>query len=87
MGSLWGCASCDRGDEGINLLAQGSRVLEPRNEMGWQIAVAALRTEDRADDAARVDVLAASVGVGLSPNGLTVRPNLGVSLPSIHFKK
>ncbi len=31
--------------------------------------------------------VSASVGVGLSPYGLSVRPNLGVSLPSIHFKK
>ncbi len=31
--------------------------------------------------------VAASVGVGLSPYGLSVRPNLGVSLPAIHFKK
>ena len=31
--------------------------------------------------------VAASVGVGLSPYGLSVRPNFGVSLPSIHFKK
>jgi hypothetical protein len=31
--------------------------------------------------------VSASVGVGLSPYGLSVRPNFGVSLPSIHFKK
>lgn len=31
--------------------------------------------------------VSASVGVGISPYGLNVRPNLGVSLPSIYFKK